>query len=450
MIQNLVKWMITMFVICVIPQANAQRSIDSLIQIGLENNLVLKQKNIGLNQARAALRTARTYFYPTADFNSSYISGQGGRYFEFPVGDLVNPVYTTLNQLTGTESFPQIENEEAYLNPYNFYDVHTRINIPIYRTDLGMQKNISSKKLTIAEHELEVYILDLKRDIKIAVYKYLSAENGVKIYESAEKIVLENLKTINNLIKAGKAIPVQRMRIEVELETIKAKIIDAINQKTNALNYLNFLLNRELNTEVFIGINLLQAVENSDITPENLPNLRRHEISILNEVSDIQELQYQNSRRQYIPKIGAFLDLGSQASNFVIDNKSIYYLAGVQLDLPLFNWNRNKLLSKQFGYSLALSKLQEDQIKHTFLLTSEMAKRALISAKASLLNSKKGLEAAEAYYKVMESGFNLGTNTLLELIDAREMLTRSQIQFQLDQYLVLEKYVHYQREIQSI
>jgi outer membrane protein len=38
------------------------------------------------------------------------VTGDGGRFFNIPVGDLLNPVYSTLNAITQLELFPQIEN----------------------------------------------------------------------------------------------------------------------------------------------------------------------------------------------------------------------------------------------------------------------------------------------------------------------------------------------------
>jgi hypothetical protein len=48
---------------------------------------------------------------------TDYFMAGGGRTVDFPVGDLLNPVYTTLNQLTGGNNFPQVTNQSILLNP---------------------------------------------------------------------------------------------------------------------------------------------------------------------------------------------------------------------------------------------------------------------------------------------------------------------------------------------
>ncbi len=45
---------------------------------------------------------------PQLDLKARYSVADGGRTIDFPAGNLLNPVYATLNQLTGTQQFPQI------------------------------------------------------------------------------------------------------------------------------------------------------------------------------------------------------------------------------------------------------------------------------------------------------------------------------------------------------
>ena len=107
-----------------------QGVLQSYIDQGLGNNLVMKEKNISLQQSLLALKEARSWFYPSADFLGDYTWAEGGRSITFPIGDLLNPVYSTLNQITGTQKFPQVANAEFQLMPTNFYDARVRIAYP--------------------------------------------------------------------------------------------------------------------------------------------------------------------------------------------------------------------------------------------------------------------------------------------------------------------------------
>src|SRR5687768_5557856 len=84
---------------------SAQTMLDEYISTGLKDNLVLEQKNISLEKALLSLKIARGRFLPTVALQGNYTTGDGGRSISFPVGDMLNPVYATLNQLTGSDQF---------------------------------------------------------------------------------------------------------------------------------------------------------------------------------------------------------------------------------------------------------------------------------------------------------------------------------------------------------
>jgi len=147
--------------------AKAQQEVlDGYIQEALANNLVLKQKNVSIEQSLLALQQARSLYLPTSWLEGQYTLAQGGREINIPVGDLLNPVYSTLNQLTGTSKFPQSENVSEQFLPNNFYDVRLKTTVPVYNPELKYNKSIHEKKVTMQETDVKIYKRELVREIK--------------------------------------------------------------------------------------------------------------------------------------------------------------------------------------------------------------------------------------------------------------------------------------------
>src|SRR5215813_3968392 len=96
-------------------------ALDNYIYSAFKNNIVLQQKNISLEKAEYALEIAKGFYYPTVAFQAGYQTAGGGRDINLPIGDLLNNVYTTLNQLTQTKDFPQVQNQHINFLPENFY-----------------------------------------------------------------------------------------------------------------------------------------------------------------------------------------------------------------------------------------------------------------------------------------------------------------------------------------
>ena len=117
--------------------AQAQPTVlDNYIDTAWQSNLVVQQKNIALDKARYSLEIARTYFLPEVNFQVGYQTAGGGRNIALPLGTLLNDAYTALNQLTGTNRFPQLENQSVNFFPKNFHDAKLRTTVPIINSDL--------------------------------------------------------------------------------------------------------------------------------------------------------------------------------------------------------------------------------------------------------------------------------------------------------------------------
>ncbi len=109
--------------------------LERYIQEGISSNLALKQQRLEIEKSLRAIDEARSNLYPKIAFAPNYIVAAGGRKIEFPIGDLLNPVYSTLNELTGSGNFPALQNEQIQFLPNNFR---------IFRCDFGRAQ--SSKR----------------------------------------------------------------------------------------------------------------------------------------------------------------------------------------------------------------------------------------------------------------------------------------------------------------
>src|SRR3546814_10220494 len=111
-------------------------SLVKYIAIGLENNLILEQKNVSFEKAMLGLETAKSFYLPSVSFQTAYSTANGGRNIPLPLGDLLNEAYATLNQLTGTQRFPQLQNESINFLPYNYYDAKIRTRSEEHTSEL--------------------------------------------------------------------------------------------------------------------------------------------------------------------------------------------------------------------------------------------------------------------------------------------------------------------------
>lgn len=415
----------------------SQHILDTYIEEGLQNNLILQNRNLGLQASLTALQDAKSYFLPHVEFSSSYTLASGGRTIDIPIGDLLNPVYTTLNQLTGTGNFPQLENVSEQFLPDNFYDAKIRFTLPLFNPDLIAQKKIRQQEILMSESDLATYRLQLIQDIKTAYYNYCMANAAWEVIEDSEKLVVQNLKTNQSLLKNGKNLPAAVLRAESEVEQVQSLKIDAQNTIINARNYLNFLLNKKLTDSIMF----------EPIQP-NLPYLNElilHEWDGQNpELQKIQtgltisEIQSQAAKNYWIPRAALFADLGSQGFDWSFDSQSRYSLMGINLSFPIFqgNRNRNHLIRTQIEKEQLLN--QQNLFTQKLNLEWEIAANEAENQVALLRSAQKKLKSAQAYFQLVQRGYTEGVHTLIEFLDARNQLTQAGLEENLARYKLLQ------------
>ncbi|HEY9044517.1 MAG TPA: TolC family protein, partial [Ohtaekwangia sp.] len=283
---------------------HAQPVLENYVREGLKSNQVLQQKDISWQQAQQSLQIARSYFYPSVTLLGDYTSGEGGRSIAVPIGDLLNPVYTSLNQMTNSDAFPHVENVKQNFFPKNFYDARVRTSMPIINTDLYLNRTIQSQQVMMKEYEVELYKRQLVLNIKEAYYNYLSAVAAVSIYESGLSLVNKNVAVNESLLRNGKSLPANYLRSKSEAERVKSELNSAQNKAANAKKYFNFLLNKELDSPIEATTADIQAGAIPDTT--GTMN-QREELQMLQTARSINQSSLRMNRLTRVPKVNAFL-----------------------------------------------------------------------------------------------------------------------------------------------
>ena len=436
------KYILLLFALPIFGQKSV---LDEYVATAFQQNITLQQKSIQVEKAMIALKTAQSLYQPSVAFQGGYQSGEGGRSIAFPVGDLLNPVYSTLNALTKSTAFPQIANVETNFFPRDFYDVKVQTTMPLYNKDISYNKQIQEQTVSLQREDVSLYKRELVKQIKTAYYNYLLSLGLVKVYENSLNLALEGKKVNEKLLANGKGLPAYLLRSDSEIATIQAQIADAVKQNQAAQYYFNFLLNRELRAEIRIDFEVEKAVAG---VYSVVPGVRE-ELSLLSKSINIQETVLKMNESFYLPKLNGFVNLGSQATLNNISSKSGYYFFGLQMDIPIFSGKRNLYKVKQTQLDIASAKNALDLSTKQFNMATEIAQKNVQSSIVSFQASTKSYEAASAYLRLIEKGYKEGVSTYLETVDARNQWMNATINYQLKQFNVLIAAAAYEREAAS-
>lgn len=405
--------------------AGAQSRLDLYIKEGLESNMSIKQQNFLLEKNVYALSEAKSLFLPNVAFSTTYTKADGGRTIDIPVGDMMNGVYSTLNQLTGSNSFPQLVNQQVLINPNNFYDAKFRITQPILNAELNYNKKIRTKQIDLQKTEVLLFKRELVKEIKTAYYNYLKATNAVKIYQSYLTLVREGERVNKKLLDNGKINRTALIRSQNEVSKIEASIVSATKTQESSKYYFNFLLNRPQTDSILLD-DITVLPDEISLLNENIGN--REEISKLKIAKGINEDLTGLAKSHLIPKIGASLDLGSQAFDWKFNTQSRYYLLGVSLEWNLFGFGRNNNRIKQTIAEQQAITSQTDYVQQQLLTELKVRQASMESAIAEYQASKSQLKTSQTYYTDISKLYKEGMAIYIELLDAQNQWVDAQLQ----------------------
>jgi len=418
--------------------------LEEYVQEGLQNNLALKQEGLEIQKATEVIRQAKSLFYPRIAFNPTYSLAAGGRRLQFPVGDLLNPVYSTLNQLTKSNAFPQIENVNELLAPNNFHDTKLAFQFAIYNPEIQYNYLIQKTLLTVQEAKKRVVENELRYNIEGAYYQYLQTLEGIKIYNNAEKILRE-LVRLNQKLVANNVITKDAVYgAEYEVSKLDQQVTVAQKDREVAKAYFNFLLNKALDATIVVDstINFTTKSEPSivnlttftHLATSNRQELRQLDQSILASKTAI-TLQEKSAK---LPSFFIGGNTGFQGFGYTFSQQA-YLVAQFGLQWDLFKGYEKKSKIQQAKIQTGLLETKKLEVERQIELQTTQAFYELQAARQSLKSVADGIIKAEQYFKVIDSRYRNGNMLLIEYIRAQNELLNAQLQQSLVGFDVLMK-----------
>lgn len=440
---NTRSYIFTFVLLIVSLQLLAQSSIlDQYIQEGLKSNLQLQQEQLNYEKSVDNLGLARALFMPQVSAVANYTLAGGGRKISFPVGDLLNPVYATLNQLTGTSSFPQIANVNEQFLPNNFHETKLRVIQPLFNPEIYFNYKAQKELTTVQQAQKNVYQNELKYNITSAYYQYLQSEEALTILNKTKILLQELLKINTRLVANAKATKDVVLSTEYELSKIDQQIAE--NQKNNqvARSYFNFLLNRELEAPIIKDTTMISTAK----VNQNLNDLTDEAIKNRQEVKQLEggmraneELVGLQKGNAWLPKINAVGDIGYQGFQYKFDQPQQFYLVQFGLSWDIFKGGEKRMRVQQARIDQSVLENKMQQLKKQIELQVIQAYYELETSRQALASSQSGVRSTEKSFQIIRSKYNEGQAILLEYLDAQNKLTTSSLTQSINYYELLRK-----------
>ncbi len=408
--------------------------LDSYIETGLQSNISLKQKQLDYEQSIQALKQARGYYWPEISINARYTRADGGRVIDLPVGDMLNPVYSTLNYLTGSAAFPQIENEEINFLRNREHETKVRLVQPLFNGEIYYNTKIKDQLTHYHQFSKNAYARELVSSIKTAYFSYLKALNLRSLLKNTKRILEENLRVNQKLFENEKVTYDHVLKARTAISEIEEKQAAATEKIQRARAGFNFLLNRELESEIKIDKKYDSIAQMIPKTGHDEENIHREEIKQAKSAVEAQNFNEKLEKSDYWPELSFVLDYGFQGKEYEFNHNQDFYIASFVLQWPIFQGFRRKAEIQEAKIQHRQSQLVLEKVKKQIQIEVSNAYYALNAAYKKYQATSRKLTSTRKTWEMIDKKYRQGMINQLEHMDAMEKYRNAQEQEAIARY----------------
>lgn len=421
------------------PAAAQQNPLDALVHEGLEQNLVLTQERLVTDERSLDVTRARALFLPTAGVDARYSALSG----VLDIGDLVNPAYRALNQLTGTNAFPT---DLSITQPFK-QDMRVRVTQPLFDASILANYSLARSLREIQHGRLGAAARDLAEGIELGYLQFASARQVAALYGSTLEVLRENLRVSERLVAAGSATPDAVSRARADLSETTQRLAEADQQRDAAGRALNQLLHRALDRPVEVIPDSALAFPLAPTLDEALARAHdaRDELREADFGIRAARAQTRLAEASFLPSVALAVDYGFQGDRLRFSGANDFTAVSVVVQWNLFNGGRDAARRRQGRLETERAQVAREDLETRIALQVRQAYDAAVVAREAIPTAGARLEAAARTFELVRRRYDEGLAPHLEFTQARADFTNAGLNQILTRYAYAARYVELER-----
>jgi outer membrane protein TolC len=413
--------------------------LDSLVNEAVRANRSLHDRRLADAQSEAAVREASALRLPTVSFDARYSRTNGTR----NLGDLVNPAYAALNELTRSNSFPTDVDARLPLTQ----ETKMRVAQPLFRPAIRHNVQLRRSLRGVRGAELAAATRQLAAEVQSAYLQHARAARVVEVYASTLPLLAENLRVAERLVSAGRSTPDAVFRARAELGEATQQRDEAAQQRRATARAVNYLLDRPLETPVAVAgdsafhfplaLSLDEARERA--------RAGRDELRGADQGVRAAEAQGRIARAGRLPAVSLAVDYGIQGNRYELSRDADFAIASLVLEWTPWDGGQTGARRAQAALETERARtLRADAERRIDLEVTQAYEAAAVSL-AAIETARERVAAARRTFELVARKYQEGAAPQIEYIDARSARTRAELNLVLTRYDHALRYVELER-----
>lgn len=422
-------------------QAREPMSIDSCINLAIDNNHKLSAAYRGVAAAQYDVRRARSYFFPAFSATGTGIYSTANGHFSIPSGQL--PVAGDAG-LTGESAwFP------GYTLDYKVKTVYKgglKFEQPIYfggkiKTGYEMSKlGLEMSRMNVRKTRAEIIVETVN-----AYADVVRCDNLLSLARSYKSLLSELYRVTESAVRNGMKPRNDLLRVKVKLEECDLNIVKAQNGRRLAAMMFSTCLGIPYGGDITVDAEMPEVPDGIPTTEDyrNRPEYRLLEMN--------RELSRKNialAKSEQLPQIGmsgsyAYTH-GLQLNGSDMAHKWNFFI-GVNVDIPIYHFGEriNKVRASQARFARTCDEMQHAE--EMMRLDMMQAYTRLEESRMAYGIAESGVRSAEENLRMSDRMYQQGSETLADLLDAQTAwleMSQNLVEASVDRYC---RWIEYQR-----
>lgn len=412
------------------PTLNANATLDDLINYALRNRIELQQAQIDQEIGEREIASALSGWFPQIQ-----ATGSLSHAIQLPTAN-INGQDITMGQRNNSGLTLQAD--------------QTLISPELFQASKAAQFIRQGNDLQLENVKINTVV-----GVSKAYYDILTSEEQIKI-------ILENIVRLERQhaeaaarYEVGLVDKTDYKRAQISLNNARAELKSARELRKYKYEYLKMLL--AIPTDQSLSLSFVdQNMEASIVldTTELLQIANRVEFRQLDNLKQIQKLNTQYHKWNFLPRVGAYANYSANYRNNAFpdlyrDNFPASTV-GLSLSLPIFQGTRRL---QEIRKSELLEERLELDIQNLENQISTEYSSAMALYRANMndwKNAKENIELSEEVYNTIKLQYDAGVKTYLDLMTAETNLKTAQINYLNALYAVLSSKLDIQKALGAV
>ena len=397
-------------------------SVQNCIEMALENNIELKNRQLEIDKARATKKEAQTMYYPTIAAQALAFDALNPM-ISFGIDDIDNAQLRQILYSLYAEYGANMGLEKEYSFVQNGVILNAMVTEPIYAGGRIRNGNkLAQLGIEAAETQTKMKEDEVRLQTETLYWQIVSLQEKVATLDQLDRLLDTLDKDLSGAIEAGLAMPTDQYKLRVkqnESQLNRKKLNDGIILLKMALAQY---IGADWQTMTLTDTLGLETEPSAYFQVAETAVANRNESHLLDLSLKAEDLKKKMTLGEALPSL---MVGGSASYHTIFENSKPNALVFAMLQIPITDWHKTSFKLKKHDLDTEVAKNTRRDLTEKMQLQTKQAWFNLEQSWLRISMAQTALKDAEANMKITEDYYEAGLVALSDFLEAQTLLKKS-------------------------